>query len=249
MCFKKKAYIDLYFYRIFLTNSALFVFGAQLIGDLLGVKKEQINRVVNYATGYSLALQIVNDNADFVYKFIGKEGQINHPVCKKDTDILCDLRNKIITLPLAFHLGVRSKKSNKKVRYLLNLSTQNKKIEIIPALILEEMVISEAIPNSIKIGRAFAERAKQFLSPANPATEMLSAMLEIANWNKYYYSLNKFKNSLHFERAFNNKGSKHSEDTNQEVEELDRKYPEKQKYYLESGRIVLVQTPKSPREP
>ena len=237
-----EAYLDLYFYRIFLTNSALFVFGAQLIGYLLNAEEEQIDRVINFTVGYSLALQIVNDNADFIYRVLGKEGEVNYPVCKERIDILCDLRNKVITLPVAFHLGIASKKMNQKVRFILNLSKQNTKIEINPALILEEMILSKAISHSIKIGRLLVAQAKLFLSPRIPATAMLNDMLEIANWNKYYYSLDKF------ERIFSSKES-HEKIINR-LADISRKRSEhqkienveKQKYVLDNGKIIHVRT-------
>ena len=218
-------YLDMYLYRIFLTNSSLFVLGAELIGILLGAQQSKVDAVCKFAAGYSLSLQIVNDNADFIFRVLGKEGELAKPLGKLPQDILNDIRNKIITLPLLFHLGPSKHDSNsqKLVRRILGATVQNKKYHLYPGLILEEMVNSKAMDRSINLGRKIAQNSVKFLNPDNPGISLLHNMLGVALWNKYYYSLKKFKQAFEL-----SKGEKY----------LRREVSEYYVFYCDNGKFI-----------
>ena len=192
---EKQSYLDRYFYRIFLTNSTLFVLGAELIGILLGVPQLEVDKVCNFAAGYSLSLQIVNDNSDYIYKVLGKNGEAC--IGKHKEDVLCDLRNKVVTLPLVLHLGsphlVGIPDLLKKVLSSLESNTE---IQVFPGLILAEFMRTRAIDESIHIGRLIAQHSIHYLDKSNFRFKLLADMASIAKWNKFYYSHEKFKKIL-----------------------------------------------------
>ena len=196
--------VDIYFYRIFLTNTALFVFGVELVGNLLESETSKIEESCAFATGYGLVLQIVNDNIDFIYKdWVGHE-KPTLLSSKFSEDSFSDLKNKILTLPLILHLG-EIDNHNQKVKAFLDITEEQTLVRLIneesfQKEVLEELILSGAIDNSIKIGQKIAKRSLQFMDEEHPDTYLLRDMLAIGGWNSYYYSFN----SLKKERVLNN---------------------------------------------
>jgi len=200
---KNYAFLSMYLYRIFLTNTSLFVYGAKWLGRIMKAPQDAIDKMCHFSVGYGLMLQIVNDNSDFIYKILGKEGEIGRPpVGKKPSDALSDLKNRNITLPILIHLERREKQAKRDlITHLLSVQakdikkTNDGKHELIiyPILVLKDIMATQAIDTSIKIGRNFCEHLLGILSPGNPNTEYFIDMAAIGNWNKYYYSLEKFR--------------------------------------------------------
>lgn len=186
----KANYLELYFYRIYLTNSFLFVKMTDLICNLLNYPLKLRYSLYYFATNYSIALQIVNDNADFVPSLAGME-----TVGKDSSDTFKDLENQTISLPLFLHL--ESGRKGLVVKYL-----ENKKSYIINRYkveILKEMIASGSIRKSRQIGKRFSDIAVSELDQNNPHYADLVNMAGIARWNKYYYEIQKIeKGKSHF---------------------------------------------------
>ncbi len=197
------SYVDIYSYRIMMTNSMLFVIGAEIIGELLGVAKAEIRRVSRFAAGFGQALQIVNDNADYVYKVLGlekdKQGEVkdNCSIGKVKEDVHCDLRNQVVTLPLLCHLFTESWRQPKSyLRKILLTHLNRKELIVHPALVLKEMIESQALKQAVRIGRLTAVKALDMLDANNPKLDRMQYLIQIAYWNKYYYAIEKFEQNF-----------------------------------------------------
>lgn len=172
----KEDYIELYFKRLYLISSALFRMTADLIMDLLNYKGKEKQNIIRYAECYGIMMQIVNDAADFVYD----EGT----VAKKKADVLSDLRNLTITLPLVFHFNHQHKPG------LVEAYLEKKDKEIINEKhneILAELINSNAISATIKVGKQIAKQAAGYIRTDIVSSKYLFSMLRIAEFNRYYF--------------------------------------------------------------
>jgi len=179
---QKANYIDLYFRRIFLTNVSLFTYFTELMADLLNSPPNIRESTSNFATCYGLALQVVNDNHDYVY--IPSKNGNGGTVAKKSTDVFSDLRNKNITLPLIFHLDKNYKRL---IEEYLKIGDINI-IKDYSEQISKEVKNSGAIRASINAGRLIARTAISFLDEKNEASPYLADVCGIAEWNRFYHA-------------------------------------------------------------
>ena len=176
-----------YFSRCFLISADLFVTINQLIADLLEVDKRHPMRKAmhNFAEQYGCLLQIVNDNADFVY-----EKPTNYKI---SNDVLSDIKNSTYTLPLIFHFEEKGIKSGliQDMFFAPQASWEYGNHN----RVLKSIMSSGAIRKSMLIGMGLAKFAKSKL-PKHPASiQKLNTMLSIAHNNRYYrhiYNAKKF---------------------------------------------------------
>ncbi|MBL7794337.1 MAG: polyprenyl synthetase family protein [Saprospiraceae bacterium] len=95
-------YLHIYLQRIYLTNAILFKKATTLIATLLEVDQEIQQRADQFAGLFGMMQQVVNDNCDFVPSIHGEV-----TIAKNKEDAFCDLKNKLITLPLLIYLQRR----------------------------------------------------------------------------------------------------------------------------------------------
>lgn len=88
-----------YLRRVYLTSGALFVLMAELEMDLLGYNGEERNNIKSAAAAIGIIGQVVNDICDFVP---------HRTTAKREEDVLSDIRNDIISLPLALFFDQNS---------------------------------------------------------------------------------------------------------------------------------------------
>lgn len=235
---EKELFVDLYLYRIYLTNTALFTLGAELIGELMQVPDEKRDQVRKFTTAYGLALQITNDNKDFIYKVLGLEGDVDghSTIAKKKYDTMSDLKNKNITLPLIFHLQrINQAKRRSEVWEILNWDGRCKYFEMHPVYLLKELIDSKAMINSIKISRKLVEECTGFLNPENEETKFLVDMANIGRWNKYYYAAEKFGKKFERDPRFFHKEMEYTISC-----ELDRgRFRNQEKDYKKQGKVEI----------
>lgn len=172
----KGDYVELYFKRLYLISSALFRMTAELIMDLLKYKGKERKNIIRYAECYGIMMQVINDAADFVYD----EGTI----AKKKADVLSDLRNMTITLPMVFHLNHQHEPG------LLEAYLEKKDKSIIQGKhneILVELINSRALSKTIKVGKQLANKAENYIRKDLASSKYLISMLNIAQINRYYF--------------------------------------------------------------
>ena len=170
--------VKAYFERNYLISSSPFKLTSEMIMKLMKYEGSEKERILSFSETYGIVMQLVNDTSDFVYEV--KTGS------KKSGDVLSDLKNGIITLPMLLHFENCTEKS-KVLKYLNTL--KRKTLIGKHNQILKEMVISQALPDAIKIGKEIAYRCKSFLDRKNPLYTQLENMLSIAEINKYYYHI------------------------------------------------------------
>ncbi|MEL6562419.1 MAG: polyprenyl synthetase family protein [Bacteroidota bacterium] len=174
-----------YYARCFLISTDLFLRIVALISDLLEIPvvNETRKTIRAFAERYGFMLQIVNDNSDFFY-----ERQTNY---KLSTDVLSDIRNGTYTFPLILHMNTPESK-NKLVKRLFFQQNQ-------PSLfgkhnlVLKEMMESQALRESIRLGRRIGQSAKTLLNQEFSAGRRLAKLTEISNNNRYYHHYFKAK--------------------------------------------------------
>lgn len=199
----KSELIDIYFYRIFLTNSALFIYGVELICKLLKASDKLTKKLNKFVCGYSLALQITNDNSDFIYKILDKEGCLSYLVAKEQKDAMSDLKNQNATLPILLHLQYISGKEKKSwVWSIMNSQVDKQEFKMYPVLILKELIESKALQSSIKASRKITKRSIEYLDTTILEGKLLEDMAGIGNWNKFYYSAEKFEKRINDDKFF-----------------------------------------------
>ncbi len=183
----KYAFIQLYFTKMYLSCAVLFREMAALIIELTGYQGEQKDNILDFAHLHGITRQIVNDNIDFSGggKTIGKS----------KSDNLNDLQHKIITLPLIYHLQKNIKHESSIKRHLESSSIQVTKEEELQ--ILDEILISGALPKSMKIGRDLTNFLESYLDKKNKYSAILLDLGNIAYNNRFYHSIYKRKNQIH----------------------------------------------------
>lgn len=183
----KAAFIQSYFTRIFLTCAALFKLFTEMILHLLDYWGPARRPILNFAGTHGVMRQIVNDNVDFVK---GNNGTIG----KKPNDVLSDLRNKTITLPLIYHLGRKQEED------LISLYLETGKRAYLkdPDLILKELINSRALPDAMKIGRKLtsSEGTRVYLRGDTATHEYLEDLSDIAFNNRFYHIIYKKRHQL-----------------------------------------------------
>lgn len=181
---KQKRAIRTYFERNYLISSALFRFSSELLMELMQYEGKERENIIQFSECYGLLMQLVNDNCDFILE----AGTAN----KNPEDVLSDLKNEVITLPLLLHL----KQGKNAKTGLVKAFFKTKEIALIKEKhneILKEMIFSEALLEAMKAGREIAKRAKSFLNQQNEAFLELADLLSIAFNNRYYYHVYKAK--------------------------------------------------------
>ncbi|HMQ48092.1 MAG TPA: polyprenyl synthetase family protein [Saprospiraceae bacterium] len=188
--------LDYYFVRIYLINSSLLKSLAEILLEMTGLSYLTAisSKIISFAQLMGLYFQVVNDNTDFVLDVDNNN--------KKATDVLSDLKNSTISLPILIHLNI--KKKGKK-RIIHQYALYRKKHPIFSAKdsellegqhneILQEIIESDAMNQSTKAGKSIAEQAKAiFTNDANACAAGLLALTDIAFWNRYYYHIRKAK--------------------------------------------------------
>jgi geranylgeranyl pyrophosphate synthase len=92
-------YVKIYYNRIYLTNTILFQLFTELILEIEPCKKEA-KSILFSMRNYSLILQLINDVADFIPRDTDTVG-------KSINDVMKDLENGTVTLPIILHLDKR----------------------------------------------------------------------------------------------------------------------------------------------
>ena len=184
----KVNFIEAYFRRIYLTNGCFYTFMTKLVIDILGYEDEESN-LLRFSVAFGVSTQITNDIVDFVPSIKNKNLSSN-TVGKKSTDSYSDLRNLNITLPLIYHL---SKNQQRLVEEYLFKPTPPHFIDNYALEITRELLQSNAIRKTMKVGRKIANLGESYIYSINPHADYLINMIESVKWNKYYYELSKLE--------------------------------------------------------
>lgn len=176
---RRGRYFDLYFDRIFLTSGALFKITTRTILDLLNIKDVTLrNCAVSNAVTYGMMLQVVNDNNDFVKIETGT-------IEKKKDDVLCDLKNGTLSLPLIIYFTINRNLKTIVHRYIGNpqFRMTNQTIKEIQRALFE----SRALDCSIAIAKQMVREQKAvYWFKKTPEKEIfLRDIYSIAFYNKY----------------------------------------------------------------
>lgn len=179
---RNKDVIEIYFKRNYLISSALFRYATEILMHLLGYEGKEKEKILQFAECYGIMMQLINDTSDFVKD----KGTLN----RSNYDVLSDLRNKTITLPVLLHLGNSPRVGlvYKALQKKKNFQLEGKHNEI-----LKELIFSEALQNTMKIGRDLAKLAEELLCPDNKVYHKLKDLLSIAYKNRYYHHIYKAK--------------------------------------------------------
>ncbi len=189
----KAEYVELYFTRIFLSCASLFVLTTELLLRLTGYHGKERQNLLDFARAHGVMRQIVNDNIDFVKTGAGTVG-------KQPGDVLSDLKNKTITLPLMSHLH-RCGKDNLARRFLE--TGDRRLLDSSEEAVLEEVIRSGALPWAMRIGRRLAgeEGVLRFLDMRLPAAAYLENLGEIAFNNRFYHQAYRCRHRLEKEKS------------------------------------------------
>lgn len=193
-CPGKPEFVEGYFRRIYLSNVYFFRCIVEVVVELLEFKGVQRDRLLLFATQYGYMLQIVNDYADFAYSEDKEEQKILKVIGKKTTDILSDLYNFNITLPLIFHL--RHNRKNLIERYLEEREKTRNFLMQFAKQIRQEITATGSIHETIKIARDLGRAAKHHLDLEqdfdhqdmpykNPHTAFFVNMCDMGENNKF----------------------------------------------------------------
>lgn len=193
-CPEKSAFVEAYFRRIYLSNVYFFRCIAETVVELLEFSGMQRDRLFLFSTQYGYMLQIVNDYADFAYSEDKEEQKILKVIGKKTTDILSDLYNFNITLPLIFHL--QHGRKNLIERYLEEREKTRSFLKQFAKQIRQEITSTGSIHETIKIARDIGRAAKNQLDLEqdldhpdmpykNPHTAFFVNMCEMGENNKF----------------------------------------------------------------
>ncbi len=180
--FDKLEFLRLYFVRIFLVSSSLFVLVYRLIKKLTGYTDEPGGHSLEkFAAFYGVMMQIVNDNCDWVPAWYQHK-----TVAKNYDDAFCDLKNRNVTYPLFLHLNINREGGS--IRNYLESEEAYIPSELQNDLFIE-IIESSAMRQSIQLGRRVGESALQFLNPQNSHSILLEDMTKISQFNRYYFNL------------------------------------------------------------
>lgn len=183
----KKDFIELYFQRVYLTNTYFFRAITKVVGTLMKSDQQDLNDLFLFSERYGLMLQVVNDVTDYAYSPDLKEQKNLRTVGKFQEDVYSDLRNDNITLPLIFHLYKSIGRG--KIEEILRIEEEKRRSQLIiknKLTIKEEIVNSGAIEDSMEFGKLLADSAISSLSLSNSITPILKNMCDIARRNKFY---------------------------------------------------------------
>lgn len=176
---RRGRYFDLYFDRIFLTSGALFKITTQTMLEMLGVQDVALrNCAISNAVTYGMMLQVVNDNNDFVKIETGT-------IEKRKDDVLCDLKNGTLSLPLIIYFTINRNLKTIVHRYIGNpqFKMTNQTIKEIQKALFE----SRALDCSIAIAKQMVREQKGvYWFKKTPDKEIfLRDIYSIAFYNKY----------------------------------------------------------------
>lgn len=187
--------IEVYFARIYLISSSLFKSFDEILIELIGINRKNNSTLIQvslaYSEVYGLLMQIVNDTNDFVYDLDTSN--------KKSCDVLSDLHNQTVTLPLIFFMS--SSFQSKLVKpYIYKRSVEEeyhheKYLEGRHNEVLEEMIKSGALSKSIKFGKVLREICIKLLT-GYKAINYLIDKTGITIENRYYIHVFKAKKAF-----------------------------------------------------
>ncbi|MEZ4990687.1 MAG: hypothetical protein R2824_09755 [Saprospiraceae bacterium] len=179
----KSHYLNLYLDRIFLTNSALFKSIVELSSEITGYRGEEKDKLSIMATGYGMALQIVNDHADFI-SIPWYSNRKNGTVEKGTSDIYNDILNKTMSLPLIIHAGRNDKESM--VHRLIRLK-RSKLNRIQRFKLQKELFLSKTLQTSVEASQRMVRifNKKYKLRKNTEASLFLRDLPSICFYNKY----------------------------------------------------------------
>ncbi len=183
---KKAHFLRIYLERIYLTNAAFYVETVRLIGDLLGKNNpELLKPLEEFAAGFGILKQIINDTADFVPAAFTKGTSTKMP-----EDVFNDLQNKIITLPL-FHYLTTKKRGLVFNVLKIDESSKSPFSALLQLDLLEDMLETGSIGFSRNIVERAATHLKEQAGQQHPE---FANMCQVAYYNTFY------KVYDHFER-------------------------------------------------
>ena len=163
-----------YLRRIYLTSGALFVMLAELEMDLLGYEGKERNNIINAAASIGIIGQMVNDICDFV----------PHPtVAKEAEDVFSDIRNDIVTLPLALYFDRNPNKEIKDLKELAKSAFQafaETKFQKIPGTKLF-LGMKPALLSSMEIVKELRECSRIFFDESLPEGILLEDMNSVVD--------------------------------------------------------------------
>ncbi len=170
--------IEYYFKRNYLISSSLFRIVAELIIYISGYVGKEKKKILQFADNYGLMMQLVSDINDFVFE----RGTKN----KEKGDVLSDLKNGTLTLPLLLHFD------KNRTRGLIEVFLQTQDQNILAEKhneVLKEMILSRALVRGQKVGREIAEKSKPLISGNSQYSIYLINLLDIAYKNRYYHHI------------------------------------------------------------
>lgn len=169
-----------YFERIFLINSPLFNGACALISDHLRVSQKTANLTKGFANYFGIMLQVVNDVSDCALI----ENSLDNAE-KDPSDTFSDLRNRVLTFPLVYHLN-----QNPDGRTMEYLKSRKKNIDLetITAC-YQEMIESYSLFQGIELGRKLRDKALIFIHNDNAYRLMINDLCSLADKNQFYTCL------------------------------------------------------------
>lgn len=201
---------DVYFTRIYLTNSSLLKALVEVIVYLTGYEGRGRKQLEGFAEMMGLYMQIVNDCKDFVLDVKRTWETGEKP--RYHSNVLSDLHNETVSLPIALHylsqetvstnivnqfIHDRLRDPNRGInQYQFELRGQHNKI-------LKEIIESKGLTRAMAVGRAIAIKAIDYLKAGLKAewehTEqhqhlrVLAGYPDMAFNNRYYFHIWKAK--------------------------------------------------------
>lgn len=183
-----KVGIETYFKRNYLISSSLFHLVTKLIMSLIGYEGKEKANILQFADDYGIMMQLINDINDFVLEKETKN--------KNATDVLSDLKNGVMTLPIILHLNTSNGLIEAFLREPNSISLKGRHNEV-----LKEVILSGALSEAIKIAKRIADRCKDYIR--KDSNDHLTALLDIARYNRYYYHIFRAK------KIYKKKGNAH----------------------------------------
>ncbi len=168
-------FLRMYYLRIYLTGSSLYSTFTGLLVCAFNFSDDNKKKLVKFSDYYGIMMQIVNDNNDFVPRYMDQDTKSKYP-----QDQQSDIRNKNITLPLFLFLYF-NERSNSSILRTLEAEKYKGYSER-----REKRAFEEIVPllnqYSIPIGEKIIEKAVNIINN----DQILSSITEIAYKNKFY---------------------------------------------------------------
>lgn len=179
-------FLRLYLEKIYMMNGVLFRFGAEFLAEVMQVREDTIKKVMEFATYFGMAQQIINDNCDFVPSIYHEA-----TVGKTCGDAFSDLKNRSVTLPILIHF---TQSENEKILNYIN--TEEARLREMD--FFKEITQAFSIYFSMTVGKRIKSNGLSCLEldmnvNKNRRIQELCFLAGNNRFYKYFYALNRGK--------------------------------------------------------